>query len=490
MALKLDVSRPLRGLDGYRDLVHAIVGGHPSDESDWLEWKTDPDLSTKQGCFHVAKAILGMANRPVEVAARTCGGFGYVAIGVEPENLGGVVMPDPAVWTALVEMYLKAQSGPAWDSTIVPVDSKVVLVVAVEPPEGGDPPWPLRKEFDGYRSGTLFVRKPGRTEPALAEDVDALDRRARAGSNHLPQLVVELVGDVPIPWLAVAEAPEDVQKWVQSERDRRVEVAKALADERDREKRTPGESDHVGLPGATHFAQQQAQWLNPGSELKRLMRAGGTSGFGDEPDTRTLEEYVTELDAWAARLAGPALNDLPRRFCDAGHGLVHVRVANSSTQYLPGVEVRLHIAFEDAKGFEDVPEGDHLPKAPRPYGEAKRTWSGDLFAAPLGARFMPDIRDYGLGHLRDTYIEDGSIVLTVDVGELRPNAVYDGDEFFIFLPVRPPDGGLYASWTATVQNRDGIIDGHLTVPVQEDPVEPSDLLAGISNAGLGDVDAG
>ena len=36
------------------------------------------------------------------------------------------------------------------------------LVVTVEPPQDGDPPWPLRKEFETYRSGTLFVRKPGK----------------------------------------------------------------------------------------------------------------------------------------------------------------------------------------------------------------------------------------------------------------------------------------------------------------------------------------
>ena len=48
MALDLDVSRPLRGIDGRRDLVHSIFGAHASDESDWLEWKTGLDLNTKR----------------------------------------------------------------------------------------------------------------------------------------------------------------------------------------------------------------------------------------------------------------------------------------------------------------------------------------------------------------------------------------------------------------------------------------------------------
>lgn len=115
MALDLDVSRPLRGIDGRRDLVRAVVGAHRSDESEWLEWKIELDLNTKPGCFHVAKAILGMANRPVGVAARSCSGFEYVAVGVEPENLAGVEMPDPSQWIDWVEVYLKGEIGPAWE---------------------------------------------------------------------------------------------------------------------------------------------------------------------------------------------------------------------------------------------------------------------------------------------------------------------------------------------------------------------------------------
>lgn len=91
---------------------------------------------------------------------------------------------------------------------ILPVDGKDVLVVTADPPRDGDPPWPLRKELDTCRSGTLFVREPGKTEPALAEDVDALGRRVLAGGSQLPQLLVEVVGDVPVPWLVGANARE------------------------------------------------------------------------------------------------------------------------------------------------------------------------------------------------------------------------------------------------------------------------------------------
>lgn len=488
MALDLDVSRPLRGIDGRRDLVHAIVGAHSSDESEWLEWKTELDLNTKPGCFHVAKAILGMANRPVDLAARTCGGFGYVAVGVEPENLVGVEMPDPSQWIDRVEVYLKGETGPSWEWMIVPVDGKDVLVVTVDPPQGGDPPWPLRKELDTYRSGTLFVRKPGKTEPALAEDVDALVRRVLAGGSQLPQLLVEVVGDVPVPWVVGAVARENVAVWVQRERDRRME---AVEDERSRPAQTLEAGDRLdklGLAGAS-FLAEQAKWQKVVADMQNGMRAGAYAQFQDEPDERTLEEYTAELDEWAAKLAEPALNDLLHRYCDAGHGLVHLRVANNSTQYLPGVEVRLHIAFELAKGFADVPEGDHLPKAPWPYGKVKPgPLSRGSFMAGMSAPIMPTLGDYGREYFRDTSIEDGSIKVTLDAGELRPTAVHDGDDFYIFLPVRPADGLLHATWSATVQNRDGIIEGHLTIPVQEDPIDVGDVLSNRTGTGTDDKD--
>ena len=84
---------------------------------------------------------------------------------------------------------------------------------------------------------------------------------------------------------------------------------------------------------------------------------------------------------------------------------------------------------------------------------------------------------------RDTSIEDGSIKVTLDAGDLRPSAVHDGDDFYIVLPVCPADGLLHATWTATVQNRDGMIEGHLTIPVQEGPVDIGELLSNPPDSG-------
>jgi hypothetical protein len=97
---------------------------------------------------------------------------------------------------------------------------------------------------------------------------------------------------------------------------------------------------------------------------------------------------------------------------------------------------------------------------------------------------------YGGQYVRDTYIEDGSIKATLDVGDLRPTASYDGDDFYVFLSSRPADGVLHATWTATVQNRDGIIEGHLTIPVAAEPVDVGTLLSSPTQMGGADDSEG
>jgi len=68
MAVEIDTGVALRRMNDLRRLVEAVVGADENDELDWLEWKSTLDLSTKHGCFQVAKAVLGMANRAVEQA--------------------------------------------------------------------------------------------------------------------------------------------------------------------------------------------------------------------------------------------------------------------------------------------------------------------------------------------------------------------------------------------------------------------------------------
>ena len=46
----------------------------------------------KGGCFHVARAILGMANRIPDRAGLTCEGLGCVVVGAEPGSSQGIAV--------------------------------------------------------------------------------------------------------------------------------------------------------------------------------------------------------------------------------------------------------------------------------------------------------------------------------------------------------------------------------------------------------------
>jgi hypothetical protein len=460
MAIDIDLSREIRGVDQLRALVRAVLAAHPSDETSWVEWKSDVDLASKDGCMKVASVILGLANRPVDDAARTCAGFGYFVVGAEPDNLTGVLVPDPADWVTKVEQYLKGDTAPTWAPTTIPIDGVNVLVVTVDPPQHGDLIWTVRKELEGVMSGTVFVRKPGKTERATAKDMDALQERLLARTPSLPDLVVELVGDLPLSWLPGSATLEHVAAWARTRRDSHAAAAHAAQDQQNApsQKLAAGGRLNEQSVGAVHDAVS-----------KSLQQ------FQPEPDQRTLEEYLGELDSWVDELDKAAQEDLLRRYFEQGYGLTQVKVTNNSTQYLPDVEVRLRMDLTEIRGFEEIPDGHNLPRPPRPFGQPKR----NPVLASLGRLAMPP--DYAFGfdpltaHLRDTRIEDGSIHLTVDAGDLRPRRHHVGDEFYILLHRRPRNGTVPVTWSATVKDRNWVLDGEFEVPVAQEPVDVADI---------------
>jgi hypothetical protein len=75
MSLDLDTRVAIRHPDLGR-IVQAVVGADEHDEAHWIEWKRGLDLATKQGCFPIARTILGMANRMPAAARVVCEGLG------------------------------------------------------------------------------------------------------------------------------------------------------------------------------------------------------------------------------------------------------------------------------------------------------------------------------------------------------------------------------------------------------------------------------
>ena len=118
-----------------------------------------------------------------------------------------------------------------------------------------------------YRAGTIFVRRPGKTEQAGPADVAAL--QARAGRSAL-RLDVALGWQRPIPAIAaVADRTEDVAVYARGERAAMLAAARDVVNPRD---------------------PVSARFLIP---LDPLLA----------PETRTLEEFARALDRWVGAVA-------------------------------------------------------------------------------------------------------------------------------------------------------------------------------------------
>jgi len=186
VALSIDSSRQLRTLAQLSELVSAVLGANPEDESRAVEWKSGyNDVTSPDAAFAIARAILGLANRPVAVAAREFEGVGYVLVGVEPGALRGQGVPDSASLTAAIARY--TGHGLSWDPRAVKVGEVEVLIVTVEPPRDGDRIAALQKDYQGPKvyapAGTIFVRRPGATERASLAEIEMLQDRLLSGVN-------------------------------------------------------------------------------------------------------------------------------------------------------------------------------------------------------------------------------------------------------------------------------------------------------------------
>jgi hypothetical protein len=212
MVLSIPTNKPLRATDDLMRLVRAITAATATDETHYLEWKSDYDLTSLEGQFKVARTILGMANRSVEVAARFFGGVGYMVVGAEIDNIPGTTALDSAVLQNGIGKYLGA-SGPDWYPQSITVDAKNVIIFVVESPKIGSSIFTLDKTFqpvggkNGADAGTVFIRKTGITERANPGDVRMLSKRLRgADVDAEPSLAIAWLRQLPVPFIDLSES--------------------------------------------------------------------------------------------------------------------------------------------------------------------------------------------------------------------------------------------------------------------------------------------
>ena len=466
VAIAIPTSSFLRGAAALQSLVDAVVKADEHDEADWIEWKGPLDLATKEGCFHVARAVLGIANRPPERAQLVVEGAGYVVVGAEPGALHGLTTVDPAQFGQLIEPYFGGSDGPVWTPTYVGIGGVTVLVVTVEAPKPGDPIHTLRREFDKYRAGTVFVRKHGRTDPADAADMEALQRRLLASpGNRGVDLGVEVIGDVPLSWFDPTSIAHQVELWADAQARKLLEAASEV----DRRRRAEREEAARAAKKANTNVLLGGFAMPPGmlDQMSAMSALGPTI-----PDRRTLAEFTEEVDEWRGQLVEAAPRGLAGRYANTGHGVIRLQVENLGSRFLPDVEIEAIFGDESAHGRDELPHSAKYPATPHPFGKPKVRH--DLSSILDSTRFVPPVMP-SIG--RRTFVEDGSVKVRWRVGDLRQLGKAQSDDVYVFQRTRPEGGLLHGTWTATVPDVDGLVTGAFEIPVSDAAVDLAAVLS-------------
>ena len=182
VTISISTDRRLERAEDLVALVRAVLSA-PSDEpeTDALEWKGGLDLGSRKSKFDLACQVLGFGNRSVASARRSFDGHAYLLCGVEPGDLCGVAMPDPATLTNALGTFV-AHGHPSWRLHRVEVDGVTVAAIEVFPPADGDRICTLQGDYDKARAGRILVRRAGQTEEASPHEVRALEERYAAAA--------------------------------------------------------------------------------------------------------------------------------------------------------------------------------------------------------------------------------------------------------------------------------------------------------------------
>ncbi|MFD0142896.1 MULTISPECIES: hypothetical protein [unclassified Streptomyces] len=450
MALEFDTRRPPVRASQYLELVKAVRAASAADELDWLEWKSTLDFQPKNKAdkssrAHLARAIIGFANRQPDVALRNVEGYGFLVVGVDPEGYYGVDELDSVELERWITPYVGEEID--WRTTYVHVSEEgherlPVLIVTVSPPSWGDPIYCIRKEIpppprgeseqtkdkETIREATIFVRRTGRTDRARAVDIDRLGERLLRRHQAL-DLTLSVQQGVVHP---VVTPADDLDRVVEAERERLVRP----------------------LRSATG-----------GSAMEQMMR--GFSYPGSTPDQRSREEYLEEVNQYLEALRKALPKTLPEVAALAAPRIA-LRLHNRTHIHLKDVQIRLELPdgvlalppMDPDDQDKSEPVSRELPKAPRPYGPVKRDMYGGL--PPSLLQGFPGVMPASLPHTWEIEVVANTVVFPeedVRVGlseDLAP---------FVAVTEQPLSGTLQVSWTATATNMEGTAQGTLALPI-------------------------
>lgn len=444
VSVPIDSSKPYRWPSELMRLVDFVTQANPNDESTWIEWKSTLDLNDKSGHQHIAKHVLGFANRTVATARHHTGGYAYLIVGAEPGNVGGITPVDLAKLQPWIVGYVG--SAVRWRAEYVSVQKHQVLVVIVDPPENGDPIHPVRQPLGDHPRGRILVRRQGSTAPANDHEIDQLTQRVRAGQGAL-EFTIEPIFPV------IERRPE----W--PDRDGLTEVERAAL---------------LARPRAD---TQRHSGLSAGLEV--LVAA--VAGMSTVPDDRSDEDYVREVD----RYCDDYRHVIDQRFVWrlVRHRPIWLRLeaVNLTEDNFTDIELQIHIPGEVCSWPDrhvDIADGDlpALPERPAPLGTRKPSALAALADRPIIKLWPPETCQApgGLTGPGFTIRDGGSVTIDFEPFDLRPRQRHPLDE--VPLSVGAVEGtALDCRWTATAGNASGQQTGNFTITVASSTLDVNSL---------------
>lgn len=447
----LDTSQAPRGVIAAQRLIEAVTEHGDLAERHYLELKSTLDLSTKKDKEKIAKFILGAANRMPETAATAFEGYAAMLIGVSAGSITGIPPVEMMEIAKVVQQYVGA-AGPRWDVVWVPIEGSAnqVLIVLVDSPQPGQPPYACRSNGESLTSGRIYIRADGETREANADEFDLLVARGSASPKVDVDFAVELRGDVAPVSL---EADLTIEVYIERQRTRLLD---ALPGETPPTEETQAPRSLADLAVTTRGI---SEFLRGSSALTNAMMI---------PEERTEEAYRASVDSWEQRFRAAWVNAVPRIAASQLTPVV-VKITNRAVTFFHDVGVQLHLEGEVfAYGYVDPQwvesmSGLDLPRPPRVWGPRQRD---------LGVLNHPNL-GYVHPSIPGTYVSPsvrfrngGSVDLDLVVGELRPLGTYESEEEeFVLVVADSSLTSIHGTWQLTARDHNEVFKGEIDVPV-------------------------
>jgi hypothetical protein len=447
-----DFTRLPSGEREWPDFIQQAAAAGDIAERHFIELKSEIDPTGKEGAAKVAKFILGAAHRDPDRAAKYLGGYAVMILGVAHNDVRGIARFEAKDLVGAVQQYV-GEPGPRWDFVRIRVDDDHdVIVIVVDPPQPGAI-WPCCREGVGLADGRIYIRGDGETRDANHDEVRTLVERTRTvKTGPQPELAIALSGFVH-RYTCDASVLDEY-----------------LAGERERL-----EAILPSPPAATAETVGRSLSLGAASYLAGPS-FGGMLDMTTEPEPRSREEYLSEIDEWekSYRAAWPDFVSQAAAFiCDA----TAARIEACSKIYLPDVKIKLQLdgPVHAAESPTETSDFESLPSPPRPWGPQNiMPYLPEAFG--MSGYGLPNTTTHIAPPIYLPYdnvdIDNSkSARLEVLVTELRPNDPYiSSDAVFLSVPY-DHDEPITGKWTATAKDHHDMHSGEIRLEL----AEPLDL---------------